>query len=127
MDMAQAEIERNYYRTLYENLALSASIFSTATTNIKLCVEVQKDADSSLDEIAVARLLEERSLNLQEKAQTLMLDIMEFKLKNSEIVLSSRNNIGIKFSKRLDAIIDEMEQYASSVDGLEKMIKERTR
>ena len=74
--MTQAEIERNYYRTLYETLALSASIFSTITTDIKLCTAVLEDTNSP-----VSCSLKERGLELQEKAQTLMLDIMEFKIK----------------------------------------------
>lgn len=115
--MTQAEIERNYYRTLYETLALSASIFSTITTDIKLCTAVLEDTNSP-----VSCSLKERGLELQEKAQTLMLDIMEFKIKNSKIELCSRNNIGIKFSKQLDDIIDETEQYDSSCNELKKMI-----
>ena len=86
---------------------------------------MQKDADSSLDEICIARLLEERGLKLQDKVQDLTLTIMEFKIKNTKSVNQNSDSVDIKFSKRLGAVREELEQYNLSVDKLQKTVLER--
>ena len=86
---------------------------------------MQKDADSSLDEICFAPLLEERGLKLQDKVQDLTLTIMEFKIKNTKSVNQNSDSVDIKFSKRLGAVREELEQYNLSVDKLQKTVLER--
>jgi hypothetical protein len=123
--MTQVEIERDYWRRLSLYLAQSAVILRNTIANIELCDEVQKDADTSLDEISIARLLEERGLKLLDKAKDLALDIAEFRLRNTKPADQNSVSVDTKFFDQLQAVSEESEQYNSSIDKLQKMVLER--
>ena len=121
--MTQAEIERDYWRRLSLYLGQSATILENTITNIEICDEVQKNADSSLDEIGIARLLEERGRKLLDKAKDITLDIAEFRVRNTKPANQNSVSVDAKFFNQLRAVSEESEQYNSSIDKLEKMKK----